>query len=227
MQYFLDSADVDIIRTALECWPLDGVTTNPAILARDLPEGQTVAAQLDAIRSLTGSRLLFAQVTSSDTKGMIRDAIKLADFLGDNTSIKIPATPDGFAAMKQLAADGLSITATAVYSTSQALLAAKCGVDYAAPYISHLDNLSLDGPQVAADMAEELRFHGLTQTQILAASFRTAAQVERCIHSGVTAVTVTADMLTTLATHGGTAKECANFDAKWNVRFGKGIAEMI
>ena len=109
---------------------------------------------------------------------------------------------------------------------TQALLAAKSGADFIAPYVSHIDNLSLDGPTEACAMASLLRSHDL-DAQILAASFRTAAQVERCIAGGVTSVTLTAEMLDVLASHPGTDKELGSFRKNWSDKFGRGIRELL
>ena len=226
MKYFLDSADFAAIADALAKYPLDGVTTNPAILARDLPADRTLSEGLRHIRYLTGDKLMFVQATSHDADGMIRDAHKICESLGGKLSIKLPATRDGFTAAKKLTADGISVTMTAVYTTSQAMLAGACGAEFAAPYISHIDNLSQDGASVASEMAEQLAFHGM-KTEVLAASFRTAAQIERCIAGGVTAVTVTAEMLQTLASHPGTVSEVASFDTKWAARFDRDISELL
>jgi len=226
MLYFLDSADFSVIASALANYPLDGVTTNPAILARDLPADCTLAEGLKTIRRLCGDRLMFVQATSPDTDGMVRDAHRICEVLGGRLSIKLPATREGFTAAKILSNERISVTMTAVYTTSQAMLAGKCGAEFAAPYISHLDNMSQDGAAVASEMACQLKFHELP-TQVLAASFRTASQVERVIGGGVTAVTVTGDMLDILASHLGTAKECESFDTKWSARFSGNIRELI
>ncbi len=226
MLYFLDSADFAVIADALAKYPLDGVTTNPAILARDLPADRTLAESLRYIRYLVGDRLLFVQATADDSDGMVRDAHRICETLGGRLSIKLPATKDGFTAAKKLTEDGISVTITAVYTTSQAMLAGACGVDFAAPYISHLDNLSEDGAAVASEMARQLELHKMP-TQILAASFRTASQVERCIAGGVSAVTVTADMLDVLSSHPGTDAELASFNKKWSARFNEGISELL
>jgi fructose-6-phosphate aldolase 2 len=226
MQYFLDSANVPLIAKTLQKYPIDGVTTNPAIISRDLPADSSLAECLMKIRALIKDKLMFVQTTSADTDGMIRDAYKIFDVIGGNLSIKIPATPDGFAAMKKLSAEKICVTATAVYTTSQAMLAAKAGAYYAAPYISHIDNLSLDGARIAIEMAEELRSNGMN-TQILAASFRTAEQIDRVIRGGVTSVTVTAEMFDILASHPGTMQELSSFGDKWNTRFGRGISELL
>ena len=226
MLYFLDSADFSLIADTIAAFPVDGVTTNPAILARDLPAGCSVGDGLGEIRRLTEGLLLFVQATAADADGMVRDAHAICRRLGGRISIKLPATVAGFTAAKRLSAEGISVTMTAVYSTSQAMLAGACGADFCAPYVSHLDNLSLDGAGVAAEMARQLSLHG-RKTQVLAASFRTASQVERCLAGGVTAVTITADMFGMLAAHPGTMTERASFDAKWNARFGGAMADLI
>lgn len=226
MLYFLDSADTAKIASALKQYPLAGVTTNPTILARDLPAEASLADVLFEIRRLTEGKKLFVQVTSKDADGMVRDAETIAKKLGGDLSIKVPATKEGLEAIKKLHTLGIGTTATAVYSTSQAMLAAAAGADFTAPYLSHLDNLSLDGPAVAGEIARQFTLHGM-KTQVLAASFRTAAQIERCLALGVSAVTVTAEMLDILAAHPGTEKELASFEANWQKRFPAGIAELL
>lgn len=226
MKIYLDSAKVDLIASAVGRFPIDGVTTNPTIIARDIKDGMTVLGLLERIRSLTEGKKLFVQVTSDDADGIVADAMKIVSLGGDIT-VKVPTTAEGMTAIMRLADKGISTAATACYSTSQALLAAKSGADFVAPYISHIDNLSLDGAAVASEMAELFAFHGL-KTEVLAASFRTVSQVERCIAGGVTAVTVTYDMLGSMIAHPGTDREMASFKANWAAKFGEsGIADLI
>lgn len=226
MQYFLDSAKLDLIEKTISKYTIDGVTTNPIILARDIEEGMSLKELLLKIRELTKGKKLFVQVTSEKAADMVSDAHKICDVLGGDLCIKVPLNEEGIEAIKILKADGISTTATACYTTSQALLAAKAGADYVAPYISHIDNLSEDGPSKAGEMARQLKEQGFA-TQVLAASFRTASQVERCIANGVTSVTITAEMFDVLAGHPGTDKECMNFKEKWDARFDKGIRELV
>ena len=226
MLYFLDSAKLDLIENALKTYPLDGVTTNPTILARDIEDGMSLNQLLHAIRKLTEGKKLFIQVTSDTAEGMIADAKKIVSVFGGDITVKVPCNKAGFETIRQLTGIGIRTCATACYSTSQALLAAKAGAEFVAPYVSHLDNLSLDGPDTAAEMARQLAFHNL-KTQVLAASFRTASQVERCIAGGVTSVTVTAEMLDVLSAHPGTDKELNSFRTNWSKRFDKGISELI
>ena len=226
MEYFLDCADEAVIRTALDYYPLDGVTTNPGILSRDLPEGVSLRDGLVSLRKLTRGYTLFVQTTAATADGIVSDAHKVCELLGGKLSIKIPTTPEGLKAMRILSREGVCITATAIYTSSQAILAAKAGAYYVAPYITHIDNLSLDGASVAIDIAKELREHEM-ETVVLAASFRTAEQVDKVIRGGVGAVTVTADLLAMLASHPGTSQDLARFDEKWEKRFGKGISELL
>lgn len=226
MEYFLDCADAKIVRTALDYYPLDGVTTNPGILARDIPSDVTLKSALKELRALTDGRLLFVQATSDDAEGIVSDAHRIIDTLGGKLSIKVPSTPEGLKATHMLSKEGVCVTVTAIYTPSQAVLAAKAGASYVAPYIAHIDNLSLDGATVACEIASELNLHKL-DTSVLAASFRTAEQVDRVIRGGVGAVTVTADMLAILASHPGTLKDLNGFSEKWSARFGKNISELL
>ena len=212
MLYFLDSAKLDLIEKTIKTYEIDGVTTNPIILARDIEEGMTLKKLLLKIRELTTGKKLFVQVTSDKADEMAEDARKIVSTLGGDLSIKVPLNSEGIEAIKLLKKEGISTTATACYTTSQALLAAKAGADFVAPYISHIDNLSEDGPVKAGEMARQLYEQGFS-TQVLAASFRTAAQVERCIAEGVTSVTITAEMFDILSSHPGMlmyGKEASN-----------------
>lgn len=226
MLLFLDSADLSKIEAALRRYPLDGVTTNPTILARDIKPDTPLRELLFSIRRLTDGKKLFVQVTADDADGMVRDAQTIVKTLGGDVTVKIPSTAEGFEAIRVLKGLRVSTAATACYSPSQALLAAKSGADFVAPYISHLDNLSLDGAAAAGEMARLFTAHGLP-TQVLAASFRTAAQVERCLACGVTAVTVTAEMLDTLSAHPGTDRELDAFRKNWSARFDSGIEKLL
>lgn len=226
MKYYLDSAKLNLIEYALKKYELDGVTTNPTILARDIEKDMSLSELLYEIRRLTKDKKLFVQVTSDTADEMIRDAEKIVSVLGGDLCIKVPSTTEGFEAIKILKTESIKTTATACYSTSQAMLAAKAGAEFVAPYISHLDNMSQTGADVAGEMARQFNMHSM-HTEVLAASFRTASQIENCIANGVSAVTVTAEMLDVLATHLGTVNELNSFKKNWNARFDKGIAELL
>ena len=207
MKLFLDSADPEKIRRALDFYPLDGVTTNPTILSRQNTE---LLPLLKELRKITEGKLLFVQVTADKSDDMVCEAQKIAKLLGGDICIKIPATEEGLRAIKILSRDGISTTATAVYSVSQAILAAAAGADYVAPYMSHIDNLCLDSAQVAGDMAKLFREH-YPRTNVLAASFRVAEQINRAVLCGVGAVTVAPEMLPVMIGNRGTESVLESF----------------
>lgn len=210
LKLFLDSADPEKIRRALDFYPLDGVTTNPTILSRQNTE---LLPLLNELRKITEGKLLFVQVTADKSDDMVCEAQKIAKLLGGDICIKIPATEEGLRAIKILSRDGISTTATAVYSVSQAILAAAAGADYVAPYMSHIDNLCLDSAQVAGDMAKLFREH-YPKTNVLAASFRVAEQINRAVLCGVGAVTVAPEMLPVMIGNRGTEAELESFEKK-------------
>ena len=224
LKLFLDSADPEKIIRALDFYPLDGVTTNPTILSRQNTE---LLPLLKKLRKITEGKLLFVQVTAEKSDDMVREAHLIADRLGGDLCIKIPATEEGLRAIKLLSRDGISTTATAVYSVSQAMLAAAAGADYVAPYMSHIDNLCIDSAQVAGDMAKLFREH-YPKTNVLAASFRVAEQINRAVLCGVGAVTVAPEMLPVLISNRGTEAELESFEKNWSSVYGaKSVCDLI
>lgn len=224
MKLFLDSADPEKIIRALDFYPLDGVTTNPTILSRQNTE---LIPLLKELRKITEGKLLFVQVTAEKSDDMVREAHMIADRLGGDLCIKIPATEEGLRAIKLLSRDGISTTATAVYSVSQAMFAAAAGADYVAPYMSHIDNLCIDSAQVAGDMAKLFREH-YPKTNVLAASFRVAEQINRAVLCGVGAVTVAPEMLPVLIGSRGTEAELESFRKNWSTVYGdKSVCDLI
>ncbi len=224
LKLFLDSADPEKIIRALDFYPLDGVTTNPTILSRQNTE---LIPLLKELRKITEGKLLFVQVTAEKSDDMVREAHMIADRLGGDLCIKIPATEEGLRAIKLLSRDGISTAATAVYSVSQAMLAAAAGADYVAPYMSHIDNLCIDSAQVAGDMAKLFREH-YPKTNVLAASFRVAEQINRAVLCGVGAVTVAPEMLPVLIGSRGTEAELESFRKNWSTVYGgKSVCDLI
>lgn len=224
LKLFLDSADPEKIIRALDFYPLDGVTTNPTILSRQNTE---LLPLLKKLRKITEGKLLFVQVTAEKSDDMAREAHLIADRLGGDLCIKIPATEEGLRAIKLLSRDGISTTATAVYSVSQAMLAAAAGADYVAPYMSHIDNLCIDSAQVAGDMAKLFREH-YPKTNVLAASFRVSEQINRAVLCGVGAVTVAPEMLPVLIGNRSTEAELESFEKNWSSVYGaKSVCDLI
>ena len=181
MKLIIDDANIEKIKQLYETFPVDGVTTNPSILARTGGDPRRV---LRGLRDFLGSEgELHVQVLSTDAEGMVAEAGRIRAELGENTYVKVPVTREGLKAIRLLAASDCRVTATAVYTQMQAFLAAKAGAVYAAPYVNRIDNLGGDGVAVARDIHELFQKNGL-KTQVL--------ELVRC---GVGAATVSPDVL--------------------------------
>ena len=212
MLYLLDTANADESARLVDAYPVCGVTTNPAILGQ---EGAEPARQLRLIRQAIGpQRMLHAQVTGKDAETMVREALALRDAVGESFYVKIPAVPEGLRAMPALKKEGLKVTATAIFDTSQALLFARAGADFVTPYVSRLDNIGADGVDIVEEIMHDFKEYGVT-TGVLAASFRTADQIRRLAKHGITAVTVTPAFLEALLWHPMTDDAMRRFDAAW------------
>lgn len=192
MKLIIDDANIENIKRLYEYYPVDGVTTNPSILAKT---GESPYKVLKEIRSFIGSKdQLHVQVVASSAEGMVEDARRIVAELGEETFVKIPAVPEGFKAMKLIATEGIRVTATAIYSPLQAYLSAKCGAVYVAPYINRIDNMGYDGIAVAKAIHDIFKNNGY-QAGVLAASFKNSQQVLELCKYGISAVTVAPDVL--------------------------------
>ena len=219
MEIYLDSADLDEIRDIEENFPIDGVTTNPTILARS--GAVNPAERLREIRQIIGQKKLFAQLTAVGAEECLAEARKLEKLLGVELIFKVPVNADAAAVISALYRKGYTVCATAVYTVPQALLAAQAGASYIAPYVSHLDGMSLDGPAEAVRMQETLKVQG-SDAKVLGASFRVGSQIERMMAGGVGAVTVTGSMLRSLWTSAGSDAELTAFRSNWRQAYGTG-----
>lgn len=187
MRLLIDDANLDEIRRLYDLYPIDGVTTNPSILART---GRNPYEVLREIRAFIGKDAdLHAQVIAKDAEGMVKDAHAIVTELGDNTFVKIPCVPEGFKAMKMLTKEGIRTTGTAIYTSMQAYLAAKSGAFYVAPYVNRIDNMGYDGIRVAKEIQNIFDVHCM-EAQILAASFKNSQQVLELCEYGIGASTV-------------------------------------
>lgn len=192
MKFIIDDADITKIKELYEYFQIDGVTTNPSILAKS---GRQPYDVLKEIREFIGNEAeLHVQVISSKAEGMIEEAAKIQKELGSNTYVKIPVTKEGLKAIKYLSSQGVKITATAIYTQMQAYLAGKAGADYAAPYVNRIDNLGADGVQAAKDIHDIFKKNGL-KTEVLAASFKNSQQVLELCKYGVGAATIASDVI--------------------------------
>lgn len=194
MKLCIDIADVAQIRHIYEYFPVDGVSTNPSILAK---EGRNPYDVLKEIRSVIGEEgELFVQATAQKAEVMAEESRRIIAELGKTTLVKIPCTPEGFKAMKILHQEGIRFIGTAVYTTMQGWLAAKCGAEYVAPYVNRIDNMGFDGVQVSKDIHDAIAGSGYdSYSGLLAASFKNSQQVLELAKYGVKAVTVAPDII--------------------------------
>lgn len=217
MRLILDTANLDDIKYFNDYFPICGVTTNPTILSR---EGGDIVAHLVKIREIIGGdKELHVQVTETEWNKMIEEGHAIVALLGENTFVKIPATPDGLRAARELSGEGVGVTMTAVLSANQALLAAEAGAAYIAPYVSRLENIGADGIGTVSEIAELLAASG-SNTEILAASFKTAREVLECALAGAGATTVSADVMKKLVQHTTTDTSIVGFANDWKNAFG-------
>lgn len=192
MKLLVDDADLAKIKKMYEYYPVDGVTTNPSILAKT---GRAPYEVLKEIRAFIGADAdLHVQAVSERAEDIVTEAKHIASVLGENTYIKIPAVPEGFKAMRILSGEGYKVTATAIYTAQQAYLAGKSGADFAAPYVNRIDNLGGDGVEVTMQIQDIFKNNGM-KTELLAASFKNTKQVLALCEYGIGAATVAPDVI--------------------------------
>lgn len=217
MRILLDTANLKDIRYFNTYYPIEGVTTNPTILAK---EGGDVIAQLKEIRNIIGDdKELHIQITETKYERIIEEAEALVQAFGKNTFVKIPVTDVGLRVTKHLSDRGYGVTVTAVLTAAQGMLASNAGAAYVAPYISRSENLCADGIGTVSDIAEIFKASG-TKTQILAASFKTAKEVLDVAVAGCHTATIGSGIMKMLISHTTTDTSIAGFAADWNKTFG-------
>ena len=191
MNLIIDDANVLAIRKIYEYYPIDGVTTNPSILAKT---GRPPFEVLKAIRLIIGpDKELHAQAVSPKAEGMVEEAHRIVKELGDSTFVKIPAIEEGYKAMKILHKEGIRVTATVIYNEMQGFLSGLAGADYAAPYVNRITKLGGDGIKVACDIQDFYDKNNLS-CKVLGASFKQKDQVLSLCRHGVGAVTIPVDL---------------------------------
>ncbi|MBQ8321975.1 MAG: fructose-6-phosphate aldolase [Clostridia bacterium] len=217
MRILLDTANLDDIRYFNTYYPIEGVTTNPTILSK---EGGDPIVQLKAIRQIIGEdKELHVQVTETEFEKIIEEARLLVDCLGINTFVKIPVTDVGLRVTKYLSDRNIGVTVTAVLTAAQAMLASNAGASYVAPYISRSENLCADGVGTVSDIAKIFNVSG-TDTQILAASFKTAKEVLDVAVEGCHSATIGSGIMKMLLSHTTTDTSILGFERDWKEAFG-------
>ncbi len=199
MIYLADTANIAELKELFYYFPIAGVTTNPTIIAA---EKEPLSKILPKIIEITGDKMLHIQMISRNAEDMVREAkaYKAKYGLGDNYFVKIPVSKEGYKAMPILKDAGFNVTATAIFTQQQALVAARAGADWVAPYVNRLDNISSHGIEVVKHIVDNINNFKLN-TKVLAASFKTVDQVHRVSMSGSHAATIGFEILERLRSH--------------------------
>lgn len=210
MKFFVDTAEVAEIRELHEIGLLDGVTTNPSLVAKS---GRDFKEVVKEICELLPGLPVSAEVAATDYEGMMAEAAVLSK-IADNVIIKLPLTLAGLKACKALTDQGVKTNVTLCFSVNQALLAAKVGATYISPFLGRLDDINLDGMQLIEDIRQVYDNYGF-DTQILAASIRSANHVSQAALVGADVATIPPSVLKKLADHPLTDKGLDAFVKDW------------
>lgn len=209
MKIFLDTANVETIRMYNEMGLVDGITTNPSLLSKEGGDPQKVMETI--VDMIKGDVSL--EVVSTEYEGMLEEGRRLRKF-GDNVVVKCPMTPDGLRACKTLTAEGIPVNITLVFSSNQAILAAKSGAKYLSPFIGRLDDIGQDGISLVKEIHDILKNYDF-KTQILVASIRHPIHVVQAGKIGADVVTMPPAILGKMLKHKLTDIGLKNFLADW------------
>jgi transaldolase len=209
MKFFADTAEVKDIKDLADLGLLDGVTTNPSLIAKSGRQFKDVIAEICGIVEGPVS----AEVVSLDYEGMMREAADLRK-IAKNVTIKVPLTLDGLKACKALSSDGCMVNVTLCFSANQALLAAKAGATFISPFVGRLDDIHLDGTDLIAEIRQIYDNYAF-DTEILAASVRSALHVKQVALIGADVATCPPAVIKSLVKHPLTDKGIEQFLADW------------
>ena len=213
MKIFIDTANLEQIREANAMGVLDGVTTNPSLMAKEGIKGTATQRQhyIDICNIVNGD--VSAEVIATDYEGMIKEGEELAA-LNPHIVVKIPCIADGIKAIKYFTSKGIRTNCTLVFSAGQALLAAKAGATYVSPFVGRLDDISSDGVELIAQIVSIYRTYGF-KTQVLAASIRHTQHIIACAEVGADVVTCPLSAIKGLLKHPLTDSGLATFLADY------------
>jgi transaldolase len=209
MKIFIDTANLDQIKEANSWGILDGVTTNPSLVAK---EGCEFEKRVKDICEIVDGPIS-AEAVSMDSEGMIKEARRLSK-MHKNVIVKIPMTAEGLKAVKVLSREGVKTNVTLVFSPNQALLAAKAGATYVSPFVGRLDDISHNGMDLVRDIVTIFRNYGF-KTQVIAASIRHPVHVTEAALAGVHVATVPFDILKKMLKHNLTDEGIHKFLKDW------------
>lgn len=211
MKIFLDTADVSEIQRASDAGLIDGITTNPSLVAKVAGDRNPDEIFLEIAQSVDGP--VSAEVVALDSAKMVDEGKRLAA-IHDNIVVKVPLTEDGLTACRRLRAEGIGVNVTLCFSAPQALLAAKAGATFISPFVGRLDDIGHDGMSLVAEIRETYDNYGM-ETQILAASIRHTAHVVEAMRIGADCATIPPKVLYALLKHPLTDSGLERFLEDW------------
>ncbi|MEX2783823.1 fructose-6-phosphate aldolase [Streptococcus sp. H49] len=209
MKFFLDTANVEAIKQIKELGVADGVTTNPTIISREGRDFETVIKEICSIISGPVS----AEVTALTASDMVSEARDIAKW-AENIVIKIPMTEEGLKAVNILSKEGIKTNVTLIFTVSQGLMAMKAGATFISPFIGRLEDIGTDAYQLIADLRQIIDFYGFS-TEIIAASIRNSAHVEKVAKLGAHIATIPDSLFAKLTQHPLTAAGIETFLKDW------------
>ncbi len=212
MKFFIDTANVEEIKQGLEMGMVDGVTTNPSLVAK---ESRPFHEILKEICELVDGPVS-AEVVSLEAEGMMKEARELAS-MSDNIVVKVPMIVEGLKVVKQLTAEGIKTNVTLVFSTAQALLAAKAGATFVSPFVGRLDDISFQGMDLIGDIMTVYRNYGY-QSEVIVASVRSPMHIMDAALMGADIATIPLKVISQLAKHPLTDIGMKQFLADWEKR---------
>ena len=212
MKFFIDTANIEEIKKGLELGMVDGVTTNPSLVSKEQRPFSDILADICAL--VDGP--ISAEVVSLDADGMVTEARELAR-IHDNIVVKVPMIEEGLKAVKRLTAENIKTNVTLVFSSTQALLAAKAGATYVSPFVGRLDDISQDGMELISDIMTILRNYGFS-TEVIVASVRSPMHVVQSALIGADIATIPYKVIAQMARHPLTDIGMEQFLADWEKR---------
>lgn len=231
MKYFLDTANLEAIKKINDIFPIDGVTTNPSIIAKENRNFKDIIKDIFDI--IGKDKIVHAQAVGATADIIVKEVNLLRDTFGENFYTKIPVTFEGIKAMKILSKNGHKITATAILSPQQIVMAAEAGAEYMAPYINRSDNIGESGIEIVKDAFKILELNKKTEAEclqrygrvfepkIFGASFKNVRQVHETMLAGAKAVTISPEVFEKLIYHPYTDWSMDTFNSDWEKIYGK------
>ena len=217
MRFFIDTANVEDIRKANDMGIICGVTTNPSLIAKEGRDFNEVIKEITSI--VDGPISGEVKATTTDAEGMIKEGREIAA-IHPNMIVKIPMTTEGFKAVKVLNAEGIKTNVTLVFTSNQALLAARAGATYVSPFLGRLDDISVCGTDLISEIVEIFQVAGI-DTEIIAASVRHPMHVTECALAGADIATVPYKVLEQMTKHPLTDQGIEKFQKDYIAVFGE------